>query len=62
MLKGKHLIAGKWTGGEATLQNDPVDGGADSFAVGTPADVDAVLPGISTVPMSEDPPREIDIR
>lgn len=36
MLHGKHLIAGHWVGASTTFENMPVDGAADSFAVGTP--------------------------
>ena len=35
MLKGQHLIAGRWVGGEVTFSNEPVSGEADHFAVGT---------------------------
>ena len=35
MLKGKHLVAGSWVGGDAEFSNDPVTGSADRFAVGT---------------------------
>lgn len=35
-LSGKHLIAGSWVGGPSTFANMPVEGEADSFAVGTP--------------------------
>lgn len=35
MITGKHLIAGAWVGGDATFENTPVSGTADSFAVGT---------------------------
>ena len=37
MLHGKHLIAGQWVGATETFENMPVNGEADSFAVGTPA-------------------------
>jgi NADP-dependent aldehyde dehydrogenase len=40
MLKTTHLIAGEWIGGEALFTNEPVNGKADSFAVGTPDLVD----------------------
>lgn len=40
MLKTTHLIAGEWIGGEAQFTNEPIDGKADSFAVGTPDLVD----------------------
>ncbi|MEM1285476.1 MAG: aldehyde dehydrogenase (NADP(+)) [Pseudomonadota bacterium] len=36
MLQGNHLIAGTWTGGSESFDNMPVEGEADSFAVGTP--------------------------
>lgn len=35
MLKGKHLIAGEWVGGDQSFTNEPISGEADSFAVGT---------------------------
>lgn len=35
MLKGTHLIAGQWVGGNATFTNQPTSGEADTFAVGT---------------------------
>ena len=35
MLKGKHLIAGEWVGGDSRFTNEPVHGDADSFAMGT---------------------------
>jgi NADP-dependent aldehyde dehydrogenase len=35
MLKGKHLIAGRWVGGDITFANEPVVGEADQFATGT---------------------------
>ncbi|MFK7844428.1 MAG: aldehyde dehydrogenase (NADP(+)) [Rhodothermales bacterium] len=34
-LNGKHLIAGNWIGSDATFTNEPVDGDADTFAIGT---------------------------
>lgn len=40
MLKGTHLIAGQWIGGESTFTNEPVDGAPDRFAGGTPELVD----------------------
>jgi NADP-dependent aldehyde dehydrogenase len=40
-LHGKHLIAGRWTGGERTFSSSPASGAAHDFAVGTPADVEA---------------------
>ena len=40
---GKHLIAGKWTGGEATFASDPASGVAHDFAIGTPGHVDAAV-------------------
>ena len=40
MLNGKHLIAGKWVGGDDTFTNEPVSGAPDAFAVGTPELVD----------------------
>ena len=41
MLKGKHLIAGDWVGGDATFTNHPTSGEPDTFFVGTPEHVDA---------------------
>lgn len=35
MLTGKHLIAGNWIGSDATFNNEPVSGEADTFAAGT---------------------------
>lgn len=35
MLKGTHLIAGKWVGSDATFTNEPTTGEADTFAAGT---------------------------
>lgn len=35
MLIGKHLVAGEWVGGAAEFTNAPVEGSADSFAVGS---------------------------
>ncbi|MGV8984821.1 MAG: aldehyde dehydrogenase (NADP(+)) [Cypionkella sp.] len=43
MLTGKHLIAGTWVGGDATFMSSPATGEAQSFSVGTPADVDAAV-------------------
>lgn len=43
MLNGNHLIAGQWVSGETTFANQPVDGAADHFAVGTPALVDQAV-------------------
>jgi 2,5-dioxopentanoate dehydrogenase len=40
MLTGKHLIAGRWVGGDATFTNEPVSSDADIFATGTPELVD----------------------
>jgi NADP-dependent aldehyde dehydrogenase len=40
-LTGKHLIAGGWQEGEGSFQSSPSSGPARSFAVGTPAQVDA---------------------
>ena len=40
MLKGKHFVAGQWLNGDGTFTNTPVEGAADSFAVGTSALVD----------------------
>ncbi|PWW04148.1 NADP-dependent aldehyde dehydrogenase [Hoeflea marina] len=37
---GKHLIAGKWIGGEATFMSEPAHGPAHEFSVGTVALVD----------------------
>lgn len=41
MLKGQHLIAGSWVGGDPVFQNMPVSGSADSFAVGSVDHVNA---------------------
>ena len=41
MLTGKHLIAGQWLAGDTTFQSSPATGDAHSFAVGTPAHIDA---------------------
>ncbi|MFN3576466.1 MAG: aldehyde dehydrogenase (NADP(+)) [Tabrizicola sp.] len=41
MLTGKHLIAGEWVGSAQTFQSSPAHGPAHSFAVGTPAHVEA---------------------
>jgi 2,5-dioxopentanoate dehydrogenase len=38
---GRHLIAGEWVAGEATFRNEPAEGAAHDFSVGTPAHVDA---------------------
>ncbi|WP_158964961.1 aldehyde dehydrogenase (NADP(+)) [Chachezhania sediminis] len=38
-LKGKHLIAGDWVGGEESFANVPFDGAPDRFAEGTPEQV-----------------------
>lgn len=43
MLTGHHLIAGQWTPGTATFQSSPASGPALTFAVGTPAHVDAAV-------------------
>ncbi len=40
-LTGHHLIAGDWVGGAATFASQPAHGDAHSFAIGTPAHVDA---------------------
>jgi len=40
MLKGTHLIAGKWVGAEQTFANEPINGNPDNFAAGTPDLVD----------------------
>ncbi|MBC7476721.1 MAG: aldehyde dehydrogenase (NADP(+)), partial [Pseudorhodobacter sp.] len=45
MLAGKHLIAGQWVAGDATFQSSPATGEALTFAVGTPAHVDAAVRG-----------------
>jgi NADP-dependent aldehyde dehydrogenase len=37
---GKHLVAGEWAAGDATFKNEPVNGAAFAFSVGTPALVD----------------------
>ena len=41
MLTGHHFIAGHWVAGETTFQSSPASGDAKSFAVGTPAHIDA---------------------
>lgn len=41
MINGKHLVAGQWLDGEATFDSSPAHGPAHTFAVGTPALVDA---------------------
>lgn len=43
MLKGTHLIAGHWVGGDATFTNEPVIGDADTFAAGTVELVDQAV-------------------
>ena len=45
MLTGKHLIAGTWVAGDATFLSSPATGEALTFAVGTPAHVDAAAQG-----------------
>ena len=40
MLTGKHLIAGKWVGDEATFPSDPAHGPRRDFSVGTSQNVD----------------------
>lgn len=40
-MDGKHLIAGAWVDGGESFPNDPVEGEADRFPVGTPEHVDA---------------------
>ncbi len=45
MLTGKHLIAGQWVAGDTTFQSSPATGPALTFAVGTPAHVDAAARG-----------------
>ena len=45
MLTGKHLIAGQWVAGDATFQSAPATGEALTFAIGTPAHVDAAVRG-----------------
>ena len=40
MLTGKHLIAGKWVGEEATFPSDPAHGPRRDFSVGTSQNVD----------------------
>ncbi|MGH1464848.1 MAG: aldehyde dehydrogenase (NADP(+)) [Cognatishimia sp.] len=45
MLTGKHLVAGQWIGGEKSFVNEPLDGQADAFAVGTAAHVDQAVQG-----------------
>jgi alpha-ketoglutaric semialdehyde dehydrogenase len=43
MLKGTHLIAGQWVGGDATFTNEPVVGDADTFTTGTVELVDQAV-------------------
>jgi NADP-dependent aldehyde dehydrogenase len=43
MLTGHHLIAGQWVAGDTTFLSAPATGEALSFAVGTPAHVDAAV-------------------
>lgn len=45
MLTGKHLIAGQWVAGDTTFLSSPATGDALTFAVGTPAHVDAAAKG-----------------
>jgi NADP-dependent aldehyde dehydrogenase len=45
MLTGHHLIAGQWVAGDATFLSSPASGPALSFAVGSPAHVDAAVQG-----------------
>lgn len=40
MLKNKHLISGDWVAGDATFDNQPVEGAPDAFAVGRVSDVE----------------------
>ena len=40
MLKGKHLIAGEWVGGETTFTSQPSSGEPHTFADGSPELVD----------------------
>ena len=41
MLTGHHLIAGTWVAGDSTFQSSPATGAAQTYAIGTPAHVDA---------------------
>jgi NADP-dependent aldehyde dehydrogenase len=41
MLTGHHFIAGQWVAGDTTFQSSPATGDAKTFAVGTPAHIDA---------------------
>ncbi|WP_029042615.1 aldehyde dehydrogenase (NADP(+)) [Cucumibacter marinus] len=41
MLKGKHLIAGEWTGSSETFASEPASGEPNTFAAATPELVDA---------------------
>jgi NADP-dependent aldehyde dehydrogenase len=41
MLMHKHLIAGQWVDGRSTFASAPARGNPESFAVGTPEDVNA---------------------
>jgi 2,5-dioxopentanoate dehydrogenase len=43
MLTGHHLIAGTWVPGETQFASSPASGEPRSFAVGTPAHVDAAV-------------------
>ncbi len=40
-LRGKHLIAGEWVGGDARFHSSPASGPSREFSVGTPGDVEA---------------------
>lgn len=40
-LRGKHLIAGEWVGGDARFNSSPASGPSREFSVGTPGDVEA---------------------
>ncbi len=42
-LTGKHLIAGKWVGGDKTFSSAPAHGEARTFANGSPAEIDAAV-------------------
>jgi len=39
-IKGKHLIAGEWVGGDRKFRSEPAQGPSHEFSVGTPQDVD----------------------
>ena len=36
MIKGKHLVAGQWIGGDSLFESSPATGPSHKFSVGTP--------------------------